>query len=266
MQELSLRHLPALSHWFTPGPSDAPGPAAVGEHVLTTGVGRWWADRAEQPGAVAVSCADHVLLRGDPRALTPEDLSPLGDSHIHAPARFLPLLGAAFQQLVPCERMVWTRQEPAQRCAVPRGVTVRHLEPADTEALVDLGSDASWITASWGGPLGLAASGHGWAATRRDGSILALACTYFRGAGHEDVAVFTAPEHRRHRLALACVNALTEDIARRGHVASWDCSTLNRPSRLLAWHAGFRLVREYVRYAAGSPRATLTRRDHSLAK
>ncbi|MET9294126.1 GNAT family N-acetyltransferase [Streptomyces sp. NPDC003077] len=250
MIELPSYRPPALARWF---PAGAPGPATLGEHVLLTGVGRWWADAADRPRAVAVSCADHVVLRGDPRALAPGDLAPLAGCYLDAPARFLPVLRSAFDRLVPYERMVWTQQEPARRPPVPRGVRVRRLEPGDAAALRALGPDAAWIAATWGGPEGLAASAHGWAAVRRDGRILALACTYFRGSRYEDVAVFTAPDHRRHRLALACVTALCADIAARGHVPGWDCSTMNRPSRLLAWTAGFRLVREYVHYAAGGP-------------
>ncbi|MGW4564365.1 hypothetical protein ACWEN3_18750 [Streptomyces sp. NPDC004561] len=42
----------------------------------------------------------------------------------------------------------------------------------------------------------------------RTGRILAVACTYVRGTGYEDVAVYTVPDRRHHRLALACVTAL----------------------------------------------------------
>ncbi|WP_306318940.1 MULTISPECIES: GNAT family N-acetyltransferase [unclassified Streptomyces] len=248
MIETAPRQLPALSRWF---PTGAPGPGVIGEHALATGLGTWWADHAESPRALAVSCAGHTMLRGSPEGLTPADLAPLAHSRIDAPARFLPLLGAAFDRVTPWERMVWTQVAPARPAVLPRGVRVRRLEPADTDALAVLGPDSAWITASWGGPLGLASSGHGWAATDRNGAVLALACTYFRGTRHEDVAVLTAPDHRRHRLALSCVTALTADIRSRGHIPSWNCSTLNRASRLLAWTAGFRLVREYVYYAAG---------------
>jgi hypothetical protein len=133
-------------------------------------------------------------------------------------------------------------------------VTVRRLGPADADALAALGSDAAWIHAGWGGPAELAASGHGWAASDRAGQLLAVACTHFRGTQYEDVAAYTRPGHRRHRLGLACVTALCTDIEARGHVPSWNCSVHNRASRLLAWTAGFRLVREYVHHAAGSPR------------
>ncbi|MET8330930.1 hypothetical protein [Streptomyces sp. NPDC005181] len=51
------------------------------------------------------------------------------------------------------------------------------LKPADTDALHVLGADAAWIHASWGSALGLAASGHGWAAVDRGGQVLAIACT-----------------------------------------------------------------------------------------
>ncbi|MFD4231864.1 GNAT family N-acetyltransferase [Streptomyces sp. NPDC058545] len=250
MIELDVRQLPSLADWL---PADGPGPATVGEHVLTTGIGRWWADRADQPRIVAVSCADHVVLRGAPDTLGPEDVASLANSRIDAPARFLPLLGAAFDRLTPWERMVWTLQAVPQPCPVPRGVTVRRLEPPDVDALHALGADAAWIQASWGGAPGLAASGHGWASVDRGGQVLAIACTYFRGTCYEDVAVFTAPDQRHHRLALTCVNALVSDIIARGHIPSWNCSVLNHASRLLAWTAGFRLVREYVHYTAGSP-------------
>ncbi|QHA09780.1 GNAT family N-acetyltransferase [Streptomyces broussonetiae] len=250
MIEISPPDARALTHWF---PSGAPGPAAIGEHVLATGIGRWWADRPAQPRTVAVSCAGHVVLRGTPEDLRPGFLAPLAGNRIEAPARFLPALGSAFGRLTPWERMVWTLQAPPQRATVPHTVTVRHLEPADTDALHALGPDAAWLSASWGGPLGLAACGHAWAAVDRTGHILAVACTYFRGTGYEDVAVYTVPDRRRHHLGLACVTALCADIAARGRTPSWNCSLHNRASRLLAWHAGFRLVREYVHYAVGSP-------------
>ncbi|MEU7429895.1 GNAT family N-acetyltransferase [Streptomyces sioyaensis] len=129
---------------------------------------------------------------------------------------------------------------------------MRRLTPKDAPAIAALGPEAAWVHASWGGPAGLAASGHGWAAFEKD-RVLALACTYFRGTRYEDVASLTVPEHRRQRLALACVTALCQDITARGHTPSWTCSRDNRPSRLLAWTAGFRLEHEYVHYLTGQP-------------
>jgi hypothetical protein len=250
MIEIAPPHLPTLTRWL---PAGAPGPAAIGEHVLATGIGRWWADRPDRPRAVAASCAGHVVLRGTPEALTPQVLAVLAGTRIDAPAHFLPALGAAFERITPWERMVWTLQAAPLSSTVPLGLALRPLEPADTGGLDALGPDASWLSATWGGSLGLASSGHGWTVASRKGRLLAVACTYFRGNQYEDVAVYTVPDHRRHRLALACVTALSDDIAARGRTPSWNCSVLNRASRLLAWNAGFRLVREYVHHAVGSP-------------
>ncbi|MFD4630987.1 GNAT family N-acetyltransferase [Streptomyces sp. NPDC058284] len=250
MIELPPHRLPAVPRWF---PAGTPGPGSLPEHVAAFGTGRWWADRALDPRAVAVSCAGHVLLSGDPGSVAPDLLSPFAHSHVETPARFLPVLGAAFDRLVPAERMVYVKREEVAPPHPPRGVTVRRLTPGDAPALAALDTGSSWIHDSWGGPAGLAASGHGWAAVDRDGQVAAVACSYFTGAAYEDVAVVTAPERRRERLALACVTALCADIGARGRSASWSCSRDNRPSRLLAWTAGFRLQREYVQYVTGKP-------------
>ncbi|MFF4606575.1 GNAT family N-acetyltransferase [Streptomyces sp. NPDC001339] len=249
MIELSADQLPALADRFASGP---PGATALAEHALVSGTGRWWADRAIEPRALAVACADHVLLRGAPTALAPCDLSRFAAHYVQAPARFLPLLCHAFDQLVPWERMAYLHRVSVPDPRPPRGVTVRRLTPEDAPALAALSARTAWIHATWGGPAGLAASGHGWAAFHK-GDVLAMACTYFRGSRYEDIACFTVPEHRRRRLALACITALCEDIAARAHIPSWTCSRDNRPSRLLAWTAGFRLEQEYVHHFAGQP-------------
>ncbi|MFG2288140.1 GNAT family N-acetyltransferase [Streptomyces sp. NPDC048595] len=249
MIKLSHDQVSAISHWFAGGP---PGATALAEHTLVPGTGDWWADRPVDPRVIAVACAGHLLLRGDPTALAPLALAPFTAHHVQAPARFLPLLSSAFDRLVPWERMGYVHRVPVSPPRPSRGVTVRRLRPQDAPALAALGSEAAWIHASWGGPAGLAASGHGWAAFDED-RVLAMACTYFRGSTYEDVACLTVPEHRRRRLALACVAALCQDITARGHTPSWTCSRDNRPSRLLAWHAGFRLEYEYVHYLTGQP-------------
>ncbi|WSF21907.1 GNAT family N-acetyltransferase [Streptomyces sp. NBC_01353] len=133
---------------------------------------------------------------------------------------------------------------------LPRGVTVRRLRAEDAPALAALDPGMAWIHGSWGVPAPLAASGLGWAAFRK-GRILAVAWTRFLGSRYEDIPCATAPDQRRQHLALACVTGLTTDTARRGHRAGWTCSRDNRPSRLLAWTAGFRLSREYVPYVTG---------------
>ncbi|WP_369147872.1 GNAT family N-acetyltransferase [Streptomyces sp. R44] len=231
-------------------PSAAPGTAALAEHVLATGHGQWWTDRADRPRVVAVSCGDHALLAGDPTAVAPGELAALAGHCIEAADRFLPALGAAFEQLVPWERMLYVHRAEAVTPRVPRGVTVRRLAPEDAPALSALDPSMAWIHGTWDGPAALAASGAAWAAFRR-GRVLAVASTRFLGSRYEDVACATAPDERRQHLALACVTGLTTDIAARSHRASWSCSRDNRPSRLLAWTAGFRLTREYVHHIAG---------------
>ncbi|MFE3179369.1 GNAT family N-acetyltransferase [Streptomyces violascens] len=249
MIELRPHQLTAHTRWLC---APEPGPAALAEHVLTTGNGHGWADRALQPRTIAVDCARHVLLRGDPGALDPAGLAPLAHRYVEAPGRFLPLLGASFDRVVPWERMVYVQRERATAPRSPRGVTIRPLTSADAPALVRLAPDSAWIHASWGGPSGLGRSGHAWGAFRQ-GALLGVACTYFRGGAYEDIAVVTAPDQRRRQLALGCVVALSRDIAARGRATSWTCSRHNRASRALAWTAGFRLVREYVHYATGAP-------------
>ncbi|MFF1913086.1 hypothetical protein ACFVYE_15920 [Streptomyces sp. NPDC058239] len=154
MIQLQPNSLSALARWF---PARTAGPATLVEHVLGTGTGRWWADSALQPQVVAVTCANHVLLRGDPHALALGSLAPFADSYVEAPPRFLPVLGASFDRIVPGERMVYVRRAPASPPARRplHGVTVRPLVPEDARALAALGSETAWIHASWEGPAGL---------------------------------------------------------------------------------------------------------------
>ncbi|MFD5327319.1 GNAT family N-acetyltransferase [Streptomyces sp. NPDC127092] len=226
------------------------GTAALAEHVLTTGHGSWWTDRTVRPRVIAVTCGDHALLAGDPTALTSADLAPLAGLCVEASDRFLPLLGAAFDRLHSWDRMLYVHHATGVPPRVPRGVTVRRLRPEDGPALAAIVPTMSWIHATWGGPAGLAASGLGWAAFRK-GRVLAVACTRFTGSRYEDVACATDPSERRQPLALACVQGLTDDISARGRIATWSCSRDNRASRLLAWTAGFRLIREYVHHTTG---------------
>ncbi|WP_308072244.1 hypothetical protein [Streptomyces bambusae] len=93
MIELPAAAATAFSHWF---PAGAPGIVGLAEHVRATGNGRWWADRPVDARTPAVECGDLLLLRGDPRALDPEALAPFALHRVEAPARFVPVLRAAF--------------------------------------------------------------------------------------------------------------------------------------------------------------------------
>ncbi|WP_053702513.1 GNAT family N-acetyltransferase [Streptomyces sp. WM6368] len=211
MIELHPSGPPALARWF---PVGQPGVAALAEHVLATGNGRWWSDRPDAPRVAAVSCGDRAVL-----------------SRVEAR-----------------HWMVYVKGAPPLPVRVPRGVAVRRLTAEDAPALAGVAPEASWIHATWGGPHGLAESGAAWGAFRR-GRLLAVACTYLLGSRYEDVAVHAEPGHRGEHLALACVGALCGDIAVRGRTPSWSCSRHDRTGRLLAWQAGFRLQQEYVHYA-----------------
>ncbi|WP_286160413.1 hypothetical protein [Streptomyces yunnanensis] len=147
-----------------------------------------------------MACADHLLLRCEPTALAPLALAPFSAHYVQAPARFLPLLGRAFDGLVPWGRMGDVHRVPVLPPRPLRGVTVRRLRPADAPAVAALEPESAWIHASWEGREDLAASGHGWATFEKD-RVLALACTYFRGSAYEDVAILTVPR-RHHRAAV----------------------------------------------------------------
>lgn len=164
MLNLPSHRLPAPVRWF---PTGAAGSAALTEHVLTTEAGRGWVDRVIQPCVLAAECADHVLLRGDPQALTPRDLPVFADHCVEAPGRFLPLFGAACERVVPWQRVVYVKRSSVPAARPPRGVTVRRLNARDARALTTLPPS---------------------------------------------------------------INALCSDLAARGHVPRWTCSTGNRPA------------------------------------
>ncbi|MEH6373590.1 GNAT family N-acetyltransferase [Streptomyces sp. KLMMK] len=234
--------------WF---PAGRPGLGALPEHVALTGHGTWWADDPSGPRAAAVSCAGHAILAGDPRSADPGDLAPLAGHYVAAPDRFLPVLGAAFHRVVPWERMIWVHRDLPPAVLLGPEMTVRRLLPRDAHALRTLGQDMAWISAGWGGPTGLAASGRCWGVFR-DGFLLSLACTFFVGSRYEDIAVATLPEERGRGLASACVQVLCADVTARGRIPSWTCSRDNHPSRRLAAKAGFHLVHEFVHFAVGA--------------
>lgn len=250
----TLRTAPAARArhpWF---PAGRPGVGALPEHAARTGLGTWWTDHPLRPRAAAVSCAGYAVLAGNPRTTAPGDLAHLAHCYVVTPDVFLPVLGRAFTRIVPWERMIWAYDAPAPAARQGPGLLVRPLVPADAPAVRALGPDLAWLADSWGGPAGLAASGHGWGAFR-NGCLLSLACTFFAGGRYEDIAVATLPAERGQGLATACVRALCADITARGRIPSWTCSRDNHPSRHLAAKSGFQPIHTYVHYALGAPLA-----------
>ncbi|MGW2934965.1 GNAT family N-acetyltransferase [Streptomyces sp. NPDC001156] len=263
MIELVPDQLPPLTRW---PPAGSPGPTVVGEHVLSTGIGHWWADRPVQPRAIAVSCAGFTVLRGTPDVLTREAPAPLAHRYIDAPARFLPTLRAAFDRLTPWERMVWTLQADPQPAPTPRDATVRRLGRGDADALAALGPEAERIHTPWGGPASLASSGHGWTAVDATGRLLAVACTHFRGTRYEDAAVFTLPQRRRHGLGLA-VSALPARTSphavtsRAGTARSTTGPAVCSPGpRVSGWCASTSITRREAHSQPGETTCVMTQR------
>jgi RimJ/RimL family protein N-acetyltransferase len=250
----------AVAALFAP---ERPGPL-IHPHVAATGVGRCRADREEGPRtALAELPGGNVACRGEPAAVA--DLCGL----VEAPPEWVP----ALQDVAGVG--VWDRivaelpdaAEPAVR------LPVRRLVPADLPALAAparvLGINAAaeqggdpqvewldpsiaWISETWGGHAGLAASGAAWVATD-DGRPVAIACSFFVGRDHEDIGVVTEPAHRGRGLSTACAAAVVADIRARGRRPSWTTSPDNAGSRVVAARLGFVPVRDDVLYAVGVP-------------
>ncbi|WP_280728312.1 GNAT family N-acetyltransferase [Kitasatospora sp. MAA4] len=229
---------------------EQPGFDAMEAHVRSTGIGGRLLDRPHAPRAAAVHCGGHRLLRGDPRRLDPSWLAPLEFGQFTAQDRFLPLLGRAFTRVSPWERTVSVQQYRPHRPRAPQGIDVRPLRPADAAELDALDPALRWITETWGGGRGLASSGRVWGGFAGN-HLVAVACSYFAGRVHEDVAVVTLPEFRGLGLGRACVAGLSLGIRARGRIPTWSAPRSNEASQALARAAGFRPVRAEVCYYVG---------------
>ena len=217
MIELSHEQIATLHAWFLP---ERPGPL-IGAHVLHTGNGVCLVDRWPNPRAVLVETAGNYSLAGDARALSPAGIKPHIKGFVEAPPAFVPLLRAAFPDLVTWPRVIYAGSEPSLCAAHER---VRRLEASDAEHLRNLSHESAWIGKTWGGPQGLASSGYGWAAFV-DGQLVAVACTFFLGETYEEIGVATEPGHRGEGLSTACARGLFGDIYTRGHRPSWTTSS-----------------------------------------
>lgn len=236
MQLLNPEQRATLQPWFLP---ERPGPL-IGSHIIQTGNGACFVDRWPDPQAVLVETAGNSTLLGAAHALTPAAIAPHIRGFVEASADFAPLLTAAFGQVGVWQRVIATRQaapDPAVASA-PGAASVRRLQPADAYHLWGLGPDVAWISKTWGGPHGLAASGCAWAAFV-DGQLASVACTFFLGTTYEEIGVVTVPPLRGLGLSTACANALCRDISARGHQPCWTTSPDNIASRRVAERLGF---------------------------
>jgi hypothetical protein len=228
---------------------DGSGGRLVALHVVRTGNGACLADRWPDPRAILAECGGNYALTGEPEALTPAALRPSIAGFVDAPGRFEPLLREAFPEVRVWDRVVF-ELGTRPRYQTPPGVQVRRLEPHDAGRLRGLSPDLSWISKTWGGPEGLAASGHGWGAFA-EGRLVSVACSFFVGDRYEELGVVTEEEFRGAGLNGACAGALCEDIAGRGRTPSWTTSPDNRASVRVARKLGFAFVRNDSLYVVG---------------
>jgi RimJ/RimL family protein N-acetyltransferase len=247
MIELSRDQLASLSRWFVPE-----RPALMALHVLNSGYGACFADRWPEPRALLVTIGSICSLLGDPAALVPADLR-RATGLIYFPPAFLPLVQAAFPQLRPIDRVFFDLDH--KPIAVPTaGFPIRRLQRGDANHLANLSPDCAFVTATWGGPVGLAASGYAWGAFSR-GTLAAVACTFFLGNQTEDVGVATEHAYRGRGLASAASARLCHDILGRGRVPTWTTSTDNPASIRVAEKLGFAPAGAEQLYVLGPPAA-----------
>jgi hypothetical protein len=238
MVPISREQLATLLHWFVP---DRPGPL-VGLHVIRTGCGTCLVDRWPRPRALLVETAGNYSLAGDPEALAAADLRGHIAGFVEAPPRFVPLLAKAYPDLLVWDRVVLALHGPLQPAPAP-GRPVRRLRPDDAAALDGLGAECHWISKTWGGPAGLAASGMAWGTFSRD-RLVSVACVFFVGDRYEEVGVATEPGFRGNDLSTACASVLCADILRRGRTPSWTTSPDNTASARVAEKLGFTRQRD----------------------
>lgn len=248
MIRLAPEQTASLKNWFLP---ERPGPL-IGSHVIHTGNGACFVDRWPMPQVVLVETAGNYTLLGEAQALTPADLQPHIKGFVETSEAFVPLLKAAFPDEVRTwQRVVFAQPEaPSRAAASPH--SVRRLEASDAHHLSGLTSESDWISKTWGGPDGLAASGFAWAAFV-DGQLASVACTFFLGETYEEIGVVTEPGFRGLGLSTTCARALCGDIWARGHRPSWTTSPDNTASIRVAQKLGFTVQRNDLLYVVGIP-------------
>jgi RimJ/RimL family protein N-acetyltransferase len=231
----------------------------IGLHVIQTGNGGCWVDRWPDPRAVLTETAGNYSLAGEPEALEPADLVGRVTGGVEAPKRFAPLLKAAFPELVIWDRVILELQG-SPRFSLPATALVRRLEAGDAHYLWGLSPASAWISKTWGGPGGLAASGYAWGAFV-GGQLVSVANIFFLGEQYEELGVVTEPGFRGLGLSVACAGALCEDILSRGRRPSWTTSPDNIASLRVAEKLGFSVNRHDYLYMIGVKPPEPPRRD-----
>lgn len=241
---LTLPLLTGLKPRFLP---DRPGPL-IAMHVIHTGHGHAWADRWPDPRAFLTETAGNYSLSGDPAALTADDLRPLISGFVEAPDAFVPLLRAAFPDLIRWPRVIYSLPGPPHY-TFPDRFIIRRLGAEDAGHLANLSEESNWIYKTWYGAENLANSGHAWGAFA-DGQLVSVANSFFVGARYEDLGVITEPGFRGRGLSAACAGMMCADVIARGRIPSWSTSTDNIASMRVAEKLGFQRERWDVLYVA----------------
>jgi RimJ/RimL family protein N-acetyltransferase len=234
-----------LRHWLLP---EVPGPI-VGLHVLNTGNGNVSVDRWPNPKVLLAEAGGNYQLLGDPSSVAPRDLAGAIAGFVAAAPNWQAPLRQAFPSLGVWQRvMLELPQRPDQTAEAP--MTVRRIVPADARDLERLSQDTRWISATWGGPRGLAASGRAWGAFGGN-RLVSVACPFLVGDRYEDIGVATEAAFRGRGLVVACAAKVCVDIQAQGHIPTWTTSPDNTASLRVAQKLGFVEVRRDVLYAAG---------------
>jgi GNAT superfamily N-acetyltransferase len=216
---------------------ERPGPDAMLGHVVRSGLGAVLVDRWPEPALVVARTGDNMLLRGDPDVLR---RTPGLEVHgwVSAAAPFEPVLRTASERFTAWERMVFTLGESWPPPTEPVGPLARRLGAGDGSALEGMDPAITWIHASWPSAEALAASGHAWGAFA-GGRLVAVACSFFVGARHEDIGVVTDPDFRGQGLSTALAGRVVADILVRGRRPCWTTWWENEASRRTAAAVGF---------------------------
>jgi RimJ/RimL family protein N-acetyltransferase len=207
-------------------------------HVLMTGKGACFVNQWPEPRSALLQCGSNYALLGAPDAISAQWLSAQVVGFLEAGDAFESLLRA----LRP-EPFEWPRVnllQTAVRDAPPAAAEVRRLAAADAHQLWALSPESSWVTSTWGGPPGLAASGLAFGAFV-DGRLASVACSFFIAERFEDIGVITEATLRGRGFSAACAAALCADIRARGRTPSWSTSPDNAASLRVAEKLGFTL-------------------------
>lgn len=242
---IELSEAEGVRDWFRP---EVPGPL-IGPHVLRTGHGRILVDDPRDPGTVLVEAGGgNYDLSGDPAGL---DHPELPHGFYRTDEDFAPLLAERSGEVHRWPRVIY------ELAGEPRPVPgvaaeLRVLEPGDEAALKGLSPELQWISETWGGHAGAAASGLAVGAFSA-GRLVSVAIPFYLGDRYEDLGVVTEDGHRGRGLSAACTARVVEGVLRRGRRPSWSTSPDNQGSRGVAAKLGFRFVREDLLYVTGFP-------------